>query len=90
MKNFIIITNGFTFTGKSTAAKKIFKCLKNTDIFHSAFVREELDLNKKFKFKYDLKDPIFVKKVSKRVYSEMAKKAEKSIKKMRNVILDAP
>ena len=88
--NYIIIMNGFTATGKSTIAKKLLQCLENVDVYHSAIVREELGLTPtKLGYDFNLKDPIFVKKVSPLVYGEMSRRAKESLRRGRNVILDA-
>ncbi len=90
MKTFIIMTRGFTASGKTTVAKKLANLLENTDIYHSALLREELGLSpEKLTFEFDLEDPFFVKVVSPIVYSEMARKAIKSLEMGRRVILDA-
>lgn len=84
------MTRGFTASGKTTAAIKLSHLLENTDIYHSALLREELGLSpEKLNFEFDLEDPFFVKVVSPIVYSEMARKAIKSLDEGRSVILDA-
>lgn len=92
-KNFVVMMKGFTAVGKTFVAKKIFHCLRNIceiDIYHSAVVRKELGLSpSKLSYRFDLKDPIFVKMVSPRVYGEIARRAKESLKQHRNVILDA-
>ena len=82
--------NGFTATGKSTIAQKLLRCLENVEVYHSAIVREKLDLTPtKLAYEFNLKDPIFVKKISPLVYGEMGRRAKESLRKGRNVILDA-
>lgn len=87
---FIVIMRGFTAVGKTSTARKVFRCLENTDIYHSAVVREELGLAPtKLNYRFDLEDPVFVKVISPHVYEEMTRKAKKSLEEHRNVILDA-
>jgi len=88
-KQFIILMNGFTATGKSTVASKITKSL-NCEIFHSAVVRRELglspskkDADKFFDYRNKLRQ-----NVDRKVYGEIAKKAEIALKKGRCVICD--
>jgi predicted kinase len=88
--NYIIVMNGFTATGKSTIAEKLLQYLENVDVYHSAIVREELGLTPtKLAYEFDLRNPIFVKKVSPLVYEEMSRRAKQSLGRGRNVILDA-
>jgi predicted kinase len=92
-KNFVVMMRGFTAVGKTLVAKKLFHCLKNNceiDIFHSAVVRKELGLaSSKLNYRFDLRDPVFVRVVSPRVYGEIARRAKEGLKQHRNVILDA-
>lgn len=92
-KNFVVMMRGFTAVGKTLVAKKIFDCLRKIfemDIHHSAVVRKELGLApSKLNYRFDLKDPVFVRVVSPRVYGEIARRAKESLKQHRNVILDA-
>lgn len=81
---------GFTASGKTTIAKKLACFLENTDIYHSAILREELGLSpEKINFDFDLEDPVFVQVISPIVYSEMALRAIRSLDRQKNVILDA-
>jgi len=89
--NFIAFTFGYTAVGKSTIAKRISQ-IPNTDIFHSAIIRKEMNLTPKtseeadrfFDYRNHLRDDI-----DKIVYKILAEKAESSLKKGKNVVLDA-
>lgn len=87
--NCVIIMTGFTATGKSTTAEKLSEYL-GTDIYHSAVVRDEMGLTPaELGYEFDLKNPIFVKKVSPLVYGEMARRAKETLRIGRNAVLDA-
>lgn len=89
--NFIVFMSGYTGTGKSTIAKKISK-IKNTDLYHSAVVRKGLGLTPKNKEEadkfFDYRNGLR-QKVDRKVYGTLAEKAKESIKRNKNVILDA-
>lgn len=90
-KNFVALMFGYTAVGKSTIAQKIAK-IPNTEIFHSAFVRKELDLTPKntedadkfFDYRNNLR-----KEVDEQVYRKLAENLEKALKNKKNVVLDA-
>jgi len=90
-RNFVILMRGHTFVGKSTIAREIFPIL-NANIFHSAIIRKELNLDKfktleeadKF---FDYRTGIR-KEVDKKVYGKLAEKALQSLQKNKDVILD--
>jgi len=90
MNKYIILMRGLTATGKSTTAKKLSK-LNGWDLHSSALLRIDMGLSqgKNNQFKYDLNDPLFVKKISPKVYNAMINRAEFSLKKKNFVILDA-
>src|SRR4030042_5169889 len=91
MKNFIAFTFGYTAVGKSTIAKKIAK-IPNTEIFHSAIIRKEMNLTPKtfeeaekfFDYRNNLRN-----ETDKKVYQTLAENAESLLKKGKNVVLDA-
>ena len=87
---FIIMMHGLTAVSKTDTAKRLAGRLQNTEIHHSATIRRELGLSpERLHYKFDLKDPIFVRKVSKAVYGEMLERAKRSLENGKNVILDA-
>ncbi len=92
MSKHIIMMNGFTASGKSTTAIKIFNKLENVQILHTAFIRKELGLypnqQESLKYKFELDDERFIA-VSKIVYNEVLNKAGKILETFDNVILDA-
>ena len=83
--------SGNTAVGKSTIAKKI-STIPNTDIFHSAFIRKELNLTPKIKEEadkfFDFRNNLRYD-VDKKVYNLLAERAEESLSNGRNVVLDA-
>ena len=89
--NFLALMYGYTFVGKSSTAKKISQ-IENTDIFHSAIVRKEMDLSPKtpeeadkfFDYRNNLRE-----EVDRKVYGELANRAEKSLQNKKNAIIDA-
>lgn len=91
-RNFIVIMFGYTAVGKSTIAKKIAGNLPNTEIFHSAVVRKELDLTPKnieeadklFDYRNNLRE-----QMDRKVYGELAGRAERALAGGKNVVLDA-
>lgn len=89
---FIIMMRGFTATGKSVVAQYLAKNLKNTVVLHTAKVREELNLTPDSfdgsNYNFDLRDEVFVNKISPLVYNEMIKRAKKALLDGKNVILD--
>jgi choline kinase/predicted kinase len=90
-KRFIVLMFGYTAVGKSTLAKKVAR-IPNTEIFHSAVIRKELNLspktpeeaNKFFNYRNNLRQ-----EVDKTVYNLLAENAEKVVRKGKNVVLDA-
>lgn len=90
-KKFVVLMMGYTGVGKSTIAKKISQ-IPDTDIYHSALIRKELELtpktieeaNKFFDYRNKLRE-----EVDKKVYKRLAENLEISIKNGKNVILDA-
>ena len=90
-KQFVALMFGYTAVGKSTTAKNIAK-LPNTEIFHSAVVRKELDLTPKtpaeadkfFDWRNNQRQ-----EVDKKVYTALAEKAADALKRGKNVVLDA-
>ena len=91
-KQFVLMMKGFTATGKSTLAKKLAESLSNTVILHSAVIRKELGLTPSasgpLKYKFELDDEVFIKKVSPLVYGQMVLKANHYLLRGKNVILD--
>ncbi len=91
MKNFIALTFGYTAAGKSTIAKKIAK-IPDTEIFHSAVIRKEMNLTPKtaeeadrfFDYRNNLRN-----KIDKKIYQRLVENAESALKKGKNVVLDA-
>ncbi len=89
-KNFIAFTFGYTAVGKSTIAKKIAK-IPNTEVFHSAVIRKEMNLTPKtfeeadrfFDYRNKLRD-----ETDKIIYKKLAENAESSLKNGKNVVLD--
>ena len=90
--NFIVMMRGFTATGKSIVAQYLAQKLKNTVVFHTAKVREELNLVPNLfegnNYNFDLRDEVFVNKISQLIYNEMIKRAERELLNGKNVILD--
>jgi choline kinase/predicted kinase len=90
-KNFVVMMSGYTAVGKSTTAQKIAK-VSNTDIYHSAIIRKEMDLSPKtveeadkfFDWSTGLRQ-----KVDKKVYGRLAEKGLESLKVGKNAVLDA-
>jgi len=77
--------HGLTASGKSILAKRLSKKL-GADLYHSAIIRRELNINPDFSFL--IEDTKFMKEVSPKVYSEMMRRAKASLKKGKDVILD--
>ncbi len=90
-KNFLVMMFGYTGTGKSTIAKRIYK-IPNTNIFHSAVIRSDLNLSPKTKEEadkfFDYKNNLR-KTTDEKVYKELSEYAKKSLENKKNVILDA-
>ncbi len=90
----LFILNGYTAVGKSYIAQYIANRLPKTNVFHTAAVRKELDLqpdpkNKELgDYRFNLADPIFIDVVSPIVYGEMLERAKKEILSGNNAILD--
>jgi len=91
-KNFLVLMFGYTAVGKSTIAKKIAE-IPNTEVFHSAVIRKNLNLakfktveeaDKFFDYRNNLRA-----EVDKKVYSELAKNAGVFLNNRKNVVLDA-
>ena len=82
---------GYTGVGKSKLANKLAKIL-NADIFHSAVIRKELGLTPKTKEEadkfFDYRNKLR-EEVDRKVYGKMLDYAMLSLKKGKNVILDA-
>lgn len=91
LRKFLVLMFGYTAVGKSTIAKKISK-IPNTNIFHSAVVRRNLNLTPKTKEEadkfFDYKNNLR-KEVDKKVYGKLVENSEISLKKGKNVVLDA-
>ncbi|MBT4531452.1 sugar nucleotide-binding protein [archaeon] len=83
--------SGYTATGKSTLSKRISH-IPNTEIFHSAIIRRELNLTPKNKKEadkfFDYRNGLR-KETDKRVYKKLAEMTENSLQEGKNVILDA-
>lgn len=90
-KRFLVMMFGYTAVGKSTAAKRIAQ-IPNTEIFHSAFIRKELNLTPKTKEEadkfFDYRNNIR-EEVDKKVYGKLAENAATALKNGKNVVLDA-
>lgn len=88
---FVALMFGYTGVGKSTTAIKIAD-IPNTEIFHSAVIRKNLGLTPKtpeeadkfFDWRNNMRQ-----EVDRKVYSLLAEKAVDSVKKGKNVVLDA-
>lgn len=86
----IIMMAGYTATGKSSIAGYLARTL-DADIFHSAVIRRELGLQPGKEEVDDFFDYRKGKRdeVDRKVYAELALRAERSVKNGRHVIIDA-
>ena len=89
--NFVVITTGYTASGKSTAAKRIAE-KTSADLYHSAVVRK--DLGYKFTKEQAAEDFFLLTSNLRRgmdieVYNKLSENCRKSLIKKHNVVLDA-
>jgi len=90
-KNFVVIMNGYTATGKSTIARKISQ-IPNTRIFQSANIRKDLGLSPKTLEEADKLFDYQNKKreyMDKKVYQKISENLKNSLMVGKNVVLDA-
>ena len=92
--NLLIMMSGLTGTGKSTIARHLENNINDLIVFHSAEVRNDLNLSPEqiggteANYKFSLNDTVFVENVSPKVYAEMLKRAQIELSKSLSVILD--